>query len=154
MNLFGFLSCCLISCTVLAQQSVNSSGGDLSSGSGSVAYSVGQVFFSNYSTSDGMVSKGVQQPLEVYTLGIEDEFEASFTMYPNPVEDRLHIQLLSASHQQLNYSLYSMTGRLLKKGELESDLTVVPLNHLSTGTYLLQLSSQNQQVFTKKIIKK
>lgn len=155
MNLIKFLCCVLVISTSLsAQQSVNSSGGDISSGDGNIAYSIGQITFETFGTNDGFLSEGVQQPLEIYTLGIEDELKTNFSMYPNPVDDRLNIQMYDVSDQKLTYSIFSNTGRLLKKGELSNSLNVVPLSHLSTGIYLFDISNQNKSVFTKKIIKK
>ena len=55
-----------------AQESANASGGDASGSGGTVAYSVGQVVYTTNTDASGTVSQGVQQPYEIFTLGIKE----------------------------------------------------------------------------------
>lgn len=57
-----------------AQQSINSAGGDASGGSGSVAYSIGQTFYSSSSSSTGSIEQGVQHA----TLSLMRELKVKF----------------------------------------------------------------------------
>jgi hypothetical protein len=55
---------------VHAQESINASGGEATGSEGTVSYSVGQVFYSTFSDQgNGSISEGVQQNLEIETLG-------------------------------------------------------------------------------------
>ncbi len=56
---------------VNAQESIVASGGDASGSGGSSSYSVGQVFYSNYTGSNGSEAQGVQQADETGCTGTE-----------------------------------------------------------------------------------
>ena len=54
-----------------AQESVNASGGDALGSGGSSSYSIGQVFYSNYTGASGSEAQGVQQADETGCTGTE-----------------------------------------------------------------------------------
>lgn len=68
-----------------AQNSVNSSGGDLTGTGGSASFSIGEVVYSNYSSASGSVIEGVQFPFEIVTLG-NSVFgkDVQLLVFPNP----------------------------------------------------------------------
>ena len=60
---------CLLICNIsIAQSSVNSSGSEAAGSGGFASFSVGEVVYSNFSSSSGCVMEGIQFPFEVVTL--------------------------------------------------------------------------------------
>lgn len=81
-------------------------------------------------------------------LGLNTKFAASsLALYPNPVSNQLFI---SAENIQ-KIEIYSMLGTLLKTAI--KDTESIDLTHLSTGNYLVKITTDQGSV-TKKITKK
>jgi gliding motility-associated-like protein len=69
-----------------AQESINAAGGDIVGSGGSVAFSVGQVFYKSYSASSITECQGVQKAYEYFndiTPPLPIDFEISNYMSPN-----------------------------------------------------------------------
>lgn len=71
-----------------------------------------------------------------------------FYIFPNPMDESFTI---SGIDGDANYILFDITGRKLLQGQLE-DNTYLPVNNLSRGTYILQLSTK-KGLIVKKLIK-
>ena len=75
-----------------------------------------------------------------------DSFNVEF--YPNPVSDQLQI---NTEHNNLNYKLYSLEGRLIIYGSVER---TIDMKELQNGVYLLKLSSgESDQFLVQKLVK-
>ena len=136
--------------TIHAQHDVLSAGGDFSSGSGSVAYSIGQVAYINYSSESGSISQGVQQPNIFNIVGTEDlDKDWTASLYPNPASDIVYVDLkndnIFKKYNRLNIQLFDVDGKLLAQKEISSIITSFPLTALSDAVYILQIH-QGQQV--------
>lgn len=71
-----------------------------------------------------------------------------FDIYPNPVSDLLHIEGINNSVKQVEF--YSVLGQL-KKESFESEINV---SDLSSGIYLVRITTTDDQNITKRIIVK
>jgi hypothetical protein len=85
------------------------------------------------------------------TVGITDVNSTNeWTIFPNPAQNtinvRADIQLLGSA-----YAVYDYTGKLMFKGEITSELTVIEMGDLSGGIYLFRLGDHLKQTF--KVIK-
>ena len=78
--------------------------------------------------------------------GIGDILTDPFSLYPNPVEDYLIIDIDS----EFQSKVYSVNGTLLLEGNNQKPLD---LSNFSRGIYLLHLII-DEKLYTKKIIKK
>lgn len=137
-----------------AQESVNASGGDASGTGGTVAYSVGQVVYTTNSDASGTVSQGVQQAFEIYSVGIkETELNISLSVFPNPTTNNLTLQVKDYNNEKLVYQLYDMQGKLIKAETITSYQTLVDMSNLPSAAYFINISQENKQVQSFKIIK-
>ncbi len=137
-----------------AQTGVNSSFGNASGSEGSIHYSLGQVFYSTTTSSDGEASQGVQKAFEVYIVGLgEGVLELDVEIYPNPTSGILTLSSTVAVSQKINYSVYDQMGKLIERKELISQNTQIDLSALETGLYFIYLSNDiiGEKIF--KIIK-
>ncbi|HLS30341.1 MAG TPA: T9SS type A sorting domain-containing protein [Flavobacteriaceae bacterium] len=84
-------------------------------------------------------------------LSVEDfdYTENKITLYPNPVEEVLHIETKAENIQQIE--LFSITGQRLKTWENQSE---IDLSSFSEGNYFVKISKTDNQTVTKQIIKK
>ena len=73
----------LISLCLSSQEVITTTGREATGVGGTVSYSIGQVFFTTVTGTNGNIIQGVQQPYEIYiTLDIGKNLELS--VYPNP----------------------------------------------------------------------
>jgi len=143
--------------TSLAQEAVIPAGGDGSGSGGTVAYSVGQIFYTTFSGSSETMNHGVQQPYEISVIIGWEEFEEiglSLSTFPNPVTDILILKVESLIRTDLNYQMYNSEGRILRSDKLLNSETNIDMNHLAPGLYFLQVNMEKDAVKTFKIMKK
>jgi hypothetical protein len=78
-----------------AQQSVNAGGGNATGSNGNLSYTIGQIDYVSATGSNGSVSQGVQQPLEIFTLGKDDfpNIMLQATVYPNPTTSVINLRI-------------------------------------------------------------
>ena len=138
-----------------AQQSSNSAGGDATGNGGSVAYSVGQIVYTTHTGSTGSVAQGVQQAYVISSVGInETELNSSLSLFPNPIEDNLTLQISDFNKEKLSYLLFDTEGKLLTNGQVIAKQTQINTASLPPATYFIKvLNQENKQVESFKIIK-
>ena len=139
-----------------AQESVNATGGDASGSGGTVAYSLGQVFYTTNSGSSGTVSQGVQQTYEISTVGMKQtELTISLSVFPNPTTDDLTLQIHDYNNEKLTYQLFDMQGKLLSSKVITSNQTQINMSDLPVATYFMIVMQKNRKIRRKsfKIIK-
>lgn len=138
-----------------AQESVNATGGDATGSGGTVVYSVGQVVYTTNTDATGTVSQGVQQPYEIFTLGIkETELNISLSVFPNPTADNLTLQIGDYNNEKLSYQLFDIQGKLLNNGQVIAQQTQINTANFPPATYFINVVNQeNILVQSFKIIK-
>lgn len=157
--------CILVSAMVIlvgingpfAQQNFTSGGGDVTANSGSVSFSVGQLFYYSLAGSEGSVQEGVQQPYEISEItGIKDYpgITLEFKAYPNPVTDYLTLSAVNKAGNKFYYCLYDSGGRILQREMIAADETNISMLNCRPGLYILQVSNNTIALKTFKIIKK
>lgn len=139
---------------VYSQQSINASGGNASGVGGSASYSVGQLVYSTYSGSTGTINEGIQQPFEIFILKNENfEVFDQIVLYPNPTSYQLFLNLVETNND-LKYELINVVGELLLNDKIAQTSTIINLENLPAGIYILTVSSlNNSKSKSYKIIK-
>jgi len=139
---------------VLAQESVNASGGDLTGSNGTVAYSVGQPFYNiNGTSNSATVSEGVQQPFDL-TVGVDEISGIDITMavYPNPAYDVVNLTT-DTWKESLSLRLMDATGKLLSEQKITQEETQISVVDLPVGTYYLEVFLESNRFKTITLIK-
>lgn len=139
-------------------ETFNSSGNDATGDSGSVTYSIGQVFYTYIGESIYNVAQGVQQDELSITLSTEEnsiEPKAEIFIFPNPTTDYVSINMegYESDSRQRSYQLYDLQGRLLKQDTVIQTETQINVTDLRSAIYLLQVYVDNKVLKTFKIIK-
>lgn len=85
---------------------------------------------------------------------VEHSIENALTIYPNPCNELLFIEITNANLEAANTvaELYTMQGQLLKRIELNTPTTSMPVDDLKTGIYYVTVKSA-MGVYSKKIVK-
>ncbi len=141
--------------SVIAQDSVNATGGNASGSGGSASYSVGQLVYNTYTGTNGSVLQGAQQPYEISVVtGLEEAIGINLTAYPNPVTDQLILSVDNFELSKLYFQLFDMRGQLLQKEKITANQTTIAMSNLGQATYFVKVIQGNKEVKTFKIIKK
>jgi hypothetical protein len=86
-------------------------------------------------------------------LNTNDEtIRTNISIYPNPSND--FINICSDKDQLQKIELYSMTGRLIFKTDLNTNTYALNISNYPIGTYLLWIVNQNNESIHTKIMKK
>ena len=140
-------------------ETFNASGDDATGSSGSVTYSIGQVFYTYIGESVYDVAQGIQQEELSQTLDTPEnsiEPKAEIVIFPNPTTDYVTVNMEGFEFETGpgSYQLYDLQGRLLKQNTINQNETQIDLNDLSSSIYILQVYINNKILKTFKILKK
>lgn len=100
---------------------------------------------------------GIASPAKAYVdaewwvVGTDEQsIEQDIEVYPNPVQDRLYINLDKKS--RLTYSICNISGQVVLEGNLEADEIEIAIpENINHGIYLLNVKSEGQS-FSKKLV--
>lgn len=90
-------------------------------------------------------TKSIPINVQSYTLGLE-EFENTFSIYPNPGHDKLNIQLNNG--KQALVELVDLLGNSVYSGETGATKTI-DIAHLNSGIYVVKVTIDNQVSSTR-----
>lgn len=137
-----------------AQESINSSGGNAKSSSGSTSYSIGQLTYQTHSNANGAVSQGVQMSFEIQVVTSIDELQnISLSAFPNPTTTYLDLVIDNEKLKNFSYQLFDMNGLSLLKAQIDAKETRIKTDQLSSAYYFLKVMDGNKEIKTFKIIK-
>jgi len=131
-----------------------------SSGIGSSIYlqSIGQssVVTGTKEVGSRVIRQGFVQPnTKRIAKSVENASPVSIESYPNPFTSQIKLKLSRTSIQPSVLELFSVDGTKVWSGEISanmSDATIVDLDRLHMGKYILRLQFNNQ-IITKSLIK-
>ncbi len=130
---------------IVAQTTLNASGGSHRFSSGVYEYSIGEMtVISTEVGSDIIVTQGVLQ-IEDVSLGMEEQSSLiqGLSVYPNPTKNKVYIKPSLGKSGEFSMKLYDLLGRLIleKKTFLHSgrEEQELDLSLLSDATYMLNV---------------
>lgn len=139
-----------------AQSGITTSGGSHNDESGSISYSVGQVFYASASSENGSLNEGIQQAYQIATIMGQDEFEyiqLNIKAFPNPTKDFLYLSINPLPSQNYGYVLADMHSKSIQtKDRLQSE-NQIDMSALPPAVYFLRLTHNNEIIKVFKIIK-
>jgi hypothetical protein len=129
-----------------AQSALVASGGSASGSAGAVSYTIGQVTYTNASSSSGDVSQGVQQAFEIFSLGVDHfpKISLSMSVYPNPSTDYVILKTGDYTLEDFAYQLFDLTGKQISHQRITNYETKITMEGLSVSTYLLKISAKDK----------
>ena len=87
------------------------------------------------------------------SLYIIDELEPAISIYPNPANDLIRIEIDQFSNKDTKWQLFDISGILHKQGIIQAKNKSINIrtSNLSNGIYIIRFRNQTQ-IFTKKIV--
>ena len=85
-------------------------------------------------------------------LGINTKAKLTFRVFPNPVEDRLHIDF-PENIEQATIIIYDILGKQVVKKRIKVGESSINLSQLPSGIYLAKLVGSHQNISSFKLIK-
>jgi hypothetical protein len=139
-----------------AQHSINTTGGDVSGTGGTIAYTIGQVSYLSVSDTSGSISEGIQQTYLISQVGLKESgYKISVSVYPNPSDNFITLQVENLSSKSLHYQVCDLQGKSILQGTVLTDKTPIHLEEMSAATYYLSIIDElNNLIQTFKIIKR
>jgi hypothetical protein len=139
---------------LLAQQVVATAGSTHVTGSGSISYTIGEGVSQTLTHGDKTLTQGFHQTtVSVKILSELKELDFTITVSPNPASDILKIKVTKETVSGLQYSLSDIYGKLIFQKNIESDESIVFVNQLKVGLYILVIKEGTKELKTFKIIK-
>ncbi len=88
---------------------------------------------------------------------LEEQFRHAFTLYPNPVENELSLQMEAVGLEEgLQVTIYDLTGKKIEEHQFTTSETSgkmrIPTQQLNEGVYLIELRSGKYRL-TRRFIK-
>jgi hypothetical protein len=104
----------------------------------------------------GTHGRGVfEAPITIYAAG-QDELtiDTHFDVYPNPATDQITISGEGMNLDATNYQLMDVTGRLvpINTKKDQSGNVTIDCSHLRKGNYILQVTFENGEQESKKLV--
>lgn len=153
--LFATILSILTAYTLQAQSSSNAAGGNVSGSTGSVSYSIGQLFYEPVNNTQVDIVPGVQHAFEITILSVYDtQIDQSINIYPNPTLNLLNVNK-GTQKELFGYKLFDMQGKMMNEGVLRDQNTTINMLPFPGGAYILQVTSQENGEFkTFNVVKK
>lgn len=155
------LKCILITLCVLffapgikAQEVISTGGGIYVTTGGSISYTIGETVTETFSGSSHVLTQGFQQSIISVTEIKEYEglgFE--IVAYPNPTRNYVILFIGKEDKTGLYFQLYDINGKLIIQNLIVDSETKVPFDGLPAGEYFLQVTVENKEVKSFKIVK-
>jgi hypothetical protein len=140
---------------VSGQESLNTSGTNMSGTAGSVTASLGQIFYTTTSSSVGSIAAGVQQSYEITaTLGVDiTEISLNLTIFPNPTADILNLKMGFKDYDKYRYDIFDGSGKLLTGQPILQAQTQIIMASYPASMYLLKISKEGKTIKIFKVLK-
>jgi len=147
----AFLAGCIMS---HAQNSPVSAGGDATGATGNVSYSVGQVNYITIQSGEGTVTQGVQQPYEIFTIGLDEPgIDLQISAFPNPTNSSFTLRILDMPLHDMKVKLFDIQGRCVYDGRIVAEETSISMDNYAEATYILKVLRGSVELEAFKIVK-
>lgn len=148
----------LLLCTIgiQAQETVAASGGEAAGNGGTVSYTAGQVAYTATTSGSETMEQGVQQTYDIFVAINNEEImgiKLEIMVYPNPTSDYLKLVVEDYQLENLVYLLYDLNGKLLQKGDISFEETVIQTGYLLPAEYYMKVRSSQKELKAFIIVK-
>lgn len=133
-----------------AQISNNASGNDIFNNAGSIAYSIGELFYVEKGARN-TTTEGIQNGITINPVNNKSSIKIS--IYPNPTSDYVYFKVQNLFYENYSFKIYNSNGTELLHGRIQNMNTSVSLSHLPPSIYLCKIYRDQLEMLTYQIIK-
>lgn len=109
----------------------------------STNYVGNDIFTYNISDGAGGVASAIVTVIVLNNVGIEDQSNATFQVYPNPAVNSINIEGAKINDA---YTITDLHGQVLAKGIIENNNQSVDVSSIATGSYLVQINGSVKKI--------
>ena len=147
---FVFLVAVLFSTIGFAQdierQVISSGGGTLENNEISLSVTLGEPFFQTQIGSEVILSQGMEQQIDLFTLSVIEIRDMDIKLYPNPTSSSLQVQ----SDQYITeMEIVDGFGKIIRTIPVNGHEKTVDVWELTAGIYFIQIKQENTSSITK-----
>jgi hypothetical protein len=142
----------------LTPQVLGTTGNYSVGGKASLSSTTGETAVQTLSTSTQFLTQGFQQPNDIY-LAVQNVSALPYTVqvYPNPTDNYVIVKIPShTGGQNTAFRVTDVLGRTLfgaQKNTAAGIEMIIPMSEYAAGSYLLNITDENRNTSTYKIIK-
>ncbi len=106
----------------------------------------------NLDTGDGIELFSAESDYDFSFVGIDEtSHQIGFNIVPQPANDYLQLIFDNDQTGHTNYAIYSIIGQVLRTGKL-NDQSQIPISDLNPGTYVIKISTENNEFTARQFI--
>ena len=133
---------------------IGTDGGYAGNNQFSLSYTIGEVVteFGRDTTNNVDLTQGFQQS-RLSIVSVENhDLDIDISIYPNPAVDQLNVRISDIDRAN-RYSMYDMSGKLIREEGIRTKEFTIGFNSLSTGNYMLVFTDREKRLKTIKVQK-
>ena len=138
----GLIAFCLLSSgtVVQAQEVVTTAGSHGETTSGSLSWTVGEPVIETITDGTNTLTQGFQQSkLTVTAISDLKVPGIELSVYPNPTNSFLSIEVKTDKQRDLLLSLFDLNGRLILQKKMAGNKQTINMQNYKSGTYILKV---------------
>ncbi len=151
---FVLIIICFLTTTVRAQEVISTAGNQGETTSGSLNWTVGEPVIVTISNGTNTLTQGFQQSkLTVTAIKDLKDSGIELSVYPNPTNNFLSIEVKTDKQINLLLSLIDLNGKLILQKKMTGNIQTVNMENYSPATYILKVTEDNIEIRTYQIVK-
>lgn len=136
--------------SINAQSGVVVSGKNIENTSGSVSYTIGDVFYTKNIRSIS-INEGMQQSYIINEMAIKTILRVS--LYPNPTNNLVYFKVENLNYKNLSFKLYDISGRIITSGKILNEQSVLSLQNFPNNIFIVKVFRGELEEQSFKILK-
>ncbi|MBE9512389.1 MAG: T9SS type A sorting domain-containing protein [Bacteroidetes bacterium] len=152
----GLITFCLLSsgAAIHAQEVVSTAGSHGETTSGSLSWTVGEPVVETITNGTKTLTQGFQQSkLTVTAINDLKVSGIELSVYPNPTNSFLSIEVKTDKQRDLLLSLFDINGKLILQKKMIENKQTIKMQNYKPATYILKVTEGNKEIRTYQIVK-
>ena len=144
----------LCATSLQAQEVVTTAGSYGETTSGSLSWTVGEPVIETITDGTNTLTQGFQQSKLTVTAVFElPGLDFTISVFPNPANSFLSIEVKTDKQRDLLLSLFDLNGRLILQKKMAGNKQTIKMQNYKPATYILKVTERNKEIRTYQIVK-
>jgi len=144
----------LYSTSLQAQEVVTTAGSYGETTSGSLSWTIGEPVIETLTDGTNTLTQGFQQSkLTVTAINDLKVPGIELSVYPNPTNSFLSIDVKTDKQRDLLLSLFDLNGKLILQKKMAGNKQTIRMQNYKPATYILKVTEANKEIRTYQIVK-
>jgi hypothetical protein len=136
--------------SINAQSGVVVSGKNIENTSGSMSYTIGDVFYTK-NIRGISINEGMQQSYIINEIASKSKLRVS--LYPNPTNNLVYFKVENLNYKYLSFKLYDISGRMITSGRILNEQSVLSLQNFPNNIFIVKVFRGELEEQSFKILK-